>query len=66
MQVAANVSLTYHINKDSGVTVFVQGIPLIGDNKRYGYSSGFKLSYADKVSWIEEPTVVGFKWYMQF
>lgn len=66
IEVRANVSLTYHINKDSGVTVFVHAIPIIGDNKRYAYSSGFKNSYPDKTSWIEEPTVVGFKWYMRF
>jgi len=38
-------------------------IPIFGDNKRYSYSSGFKLSYPDKTSWIEEPTVVGFSYF---
>jgi outer membrane receptor protein involved in Fe transport len=66
IKISGNVSLTYHINKDSGVIVFVENIPIIGDNKRYSYSSGFKNSYPDKVSWIEEPTVVGFKWYFRF
>jgi outer membrane receptor protein involved in Fe transport len=65
-QAVGNVSFTYNINKNSGITVFVENIPLIGDNKRYGYSSGFKNDYADKVCWIEEPTVVGFRYHVTF
>jgi outer membrane receptor protein involved in Fe transport len=66
MQATAGVSLTYHINKSSDVTVFVHGIPVIGDNKRYSYSSGYKDSYPDKTSWVEEPIVVGFRYYVRF
>lgn len=66
MQATAGVSLTYHINKSSDVTVFVQGIPVIGDNKRYAYSSGYKKDYPDKTSWVEEPIVVGFHYYVRF
>ncbi len=66
MQAMAGVSLTYHINKSSAMTVFVQGIPVIGDNKRYSYSSGYKNKYPDKTSWIEEPIVVGFRYHVRF
>jgi hypothetical protein len=66
MQAVGNVSLTYHINDNSNVMVFVHAIPIVGDNKRYAYSSGFKKDYADKVSWIEEPTVVGFRYTLRF
>ncbi|MBN2182907.1 MAG: TonB-dependent receptor [Sedimentisphaerales bacterium] len=66
LEIAANLSLTYRINKLSTMTVFVQNIPVIGDNKRYSYSSGFKKTYPDKVSWIEEPTVVGISYMLKF
>ncbi len=66
MQAMAGVSLTYHINKSSAMTVFVHGIPVIGDNKRYAYSSGYKNNYPDKTSWVEEPIVVGFRYYVRF
>jgi len=66
MQAMAGVSLTYNINKSSAMTVFVQGIPVIGDNKRYSYSSGYKNTYPDKTSWIEEPVVVGFRYHVRF
>jgi len=59
VQITANVSLTWRIDKTLAVTAFVQNIPVLGDNKRYAYSSGFKNSYPDKVSWVEEPTVLG-------
>ncbi|OGP66206.1 MAG: hypothetical protein A2169_00935 [Deltaproteobacteria bacterium RBG_13_47_9] len=66
IEVTANLSLTYCVNKLSTLTVFVHSIPVIGDNKRYSYSSGFKNSYPDKVSWIEEPTVVGVSYLLKF
>jgi hypothetical protein len=66
IEVTANVSLTYRVNKLSSLTVYVQNIPVIGDNKRYSYSSGFKKTYPDKVSWIEEPTVVGISYLLKF
>jgi len=66
LEIAANVSLTYRVNKLSTLTVFVQNIPVIGDNKRYSYSSVFKKIYPDKVSWIEEPTVVGISYLLKF
>jgi len=62
----ANVSLTFHINKDADLSVFVQNIPVFGDNKRYAYSSGQKNSYLDKASWVEEPMVVGCKYKIRF
>lgn len=65
-EVAANISLTYRINKSSTLTAFVQNIPVLGDNKRYSYSSGFKKTYPDKVSWIEEPTVFGISFLKKF
>ena len=66
IEVAANLSLTYRLNKLSTLTVFVHNIPVIGDNKRYSYSSGFKKTTPDKVSWIEEPTVVGISYLLKF
>ena len=59
VEATANLSLTYRINKAMDLTAYIQNIPVIGDNKRYSYSSGFKKIYPDKVSWIEEPTVFG-------
>jgi hypothetical protein len=66
VEIAANLSLTYNINKNASFRVFVHNIPVLGDNKRYSYSSGYKLSYPDKTSWIEEPTVVGFSYQLKF
>ena len=65
-KVGANISLTYHVNKSADLMVFVQNIPVIGDNKRYSYSSGQKNSYPDKTSWVEEPMVVGFRYCVRF
>ncbi|MFA5292011.1 MAG: TonB-dependent receptor [Phycisphaerae bacterium] len=65
-EIRANISLTWHINKSADFTVFVQNIPLLGDNKRYSYSSGQKNIYADKTAWVEEPLVVGFKYKIRF
>lgn len=65
-QVSANVSLTYHINKSADVTVFVQNIPVIGNNKRYGYSSGYEQNAPERTCWVEEPTVVGLRYNFKF
>jgi outer membrane receptor protein involved in Fe transport len=65
-EVKANISLTYHINKSADLSVFVQNIPVVGDNKRYSYSSGQKNAYADKTAWVEEPMVVGVKYKIRF
>ncbi|MCE5185513.1 MAG: TonB-dependent receptor plug domain-containing protein [Planctomycetaceae bacterium] len=66
LEITANLSLTYHYSKSADLTFFVHNIPVLGDNKRYSYSSGFKKSYPDKVAWIEEPTVVGVRWNVRF
>jgi outer membrane receptor protein involved in Fe transport len=65
-EIVADVSLAYKVSRYATLTVFVHNIPLLGDNKRYAYSSGFKNSYPDKVSWIEEPTVVGVSYLLRF
>ncbi len=65
-EVKANVSLTWHINKSADFMVFVQNIPVFGDNKRYSYSSGQKNPYPDKTSWVEEPMVVGVSYKIRF
>ncbi len=65
-QATGDVSLTYRLDRFADVTVFVQGIPLYGDNKRYSYSSGFRKNYPDKTSWIEEPIVVGLYYRVRF
>jgi outer membrane receptor protein involved in Fe transport len=65
-EVSAGLSLAWHVSPAATLTVFAQNIPVVGDNKRYSYSSGFKKVYPDKVSWIEEPTVVGVAWEMRF
>jgi outer membrane receptor protein involved in Fe transport len=64
--VRANVSLTYHINKNADVMLFVQNIPVMGGNKRYDYNSGFSTTYPDKTSWVEEPMVVGVAYKVRF
>ena len=66
MEITANLSLTCRIHKTATAVFFIQNIPIIGDNKRYSYSSGFKNRYPDKVSWIEEPMVVGFAYNLKF
>jgi hypothetical protein len=66
IEISANLSLTYNINKNASFRFFVHNIPIVGDNKRYSYSSGYKLSYPDKTSWIEEPTVIGVSWRLKF
>lgn len=66
VELTGNLSLAYHLSKTATLTVFVHNIPVFGDNKRYAYSSGFKKSYPDKVSWIEEPIVVGISYLGRF
>lgn len=66
MEITANLSLTYHISKAAELTFYVQNIPVVGDNKRYSYSSGYKKNYPDKSSWIEEPTMVGVRYQLRF
>ncbi|MGB8225573.1 MAG: hypothetical protein WCE45_01715, partial [Sedimentisphaerales bacterium] len=64
---SANLSLTYHVNKSADLTVFLQNIPVYGSNKRYFYSSGINSTYTgNKVGWVEEPMVVGFKYKIRF
>lgn len=65
-EIKANVSLTYHVNESSDVTFFVQNIPVLGDNKRYSYSSGYQKAYADKSSWVEEPMTFGVQCRLRF
>ena len=65
-EISANFSLTWNIDSTTKLTGFVHNIPILGDNKRYSYSSGFKKSYPDKVSWIEEPTAVGISYLKRF
>lgn len=65
-EISANFSLTWNLDETSKLTGFVHNIPVLGDNKRYSYSSGFKKTYPDKVSWIEEPTVVGISYLKRF
>jgi hypothetical protein len=65
-QVTGDVSLMYRLDRFADVTFFVQNIPIIGDNKRYSYSSGFRRNYPDKTSWIEEPIVFGLRYRLRF
>jgi hypothetical protein len=65
-QITAGLSLAWRVTRAGTLTVFAQNLPVLGDNKRYAYSSGFKKTYPDKVSWIEEPTVVGVAYEMKF
>lgn len=66
MRMTANLSLAYKLAKTSTLIFYLQNIPVIGDNKRYGYSSGYKNSYPDKSSWIEEPTALGISYRVKF
>ena len=65
-QATGDVSLMYRLDRFADVTFFVQNIPIIGDNKRYSYSSGFRKNYPDKTSWIEEPIVFGLRYRVRF
>lgn len=65
-EITANVSLTCRLDKSADLTFFVQNIPVIGANKRYAYSSGYSATNAGKTSWVEEPTVVGFRYSLRF
>jgi hypothetical protein len=65
-EIVAGFSLAYNVSRSATLTLFVHNLPILGDNKRYAYSSGFKNSYPDKVSWVEEPTVVGISYLMKF
>jgi hypothetical protein len=64
--IKANVSLTYHINKNADAMIFVQNIPIMGGNKRYAYNSGYSAAFPDKTSWVEEPMVVGVAYKIRF
>ena len=66
LEIKANLSLTFHLNENADLSLFGQNIPIIGNNKRYSYSSGFKKSIPDKVSWIEEPSVFGIRFKATF
>jgi outer membrane receptor protein involved in Fe transport len=66
MLIYGNVSLTVHLNKSADIGVFVQNIPIYGENKRYSYSSGPKSATAEKTAWIEEPMIVGAKFTARF
>jgi hypothetical protein len=65
-QLTANASLTYRINRSADLMFFVQNIPVVGKNPRYAYSSGHSSTNAGKVSWVEEPIVVGFRYQIRF
>jgi outer membrane receptor protein involved in Fe transport len=66
VQLTGDLSLTYRITKNADFQVFLQNIPVYGDNKRYSYNSGYKKSIPDKASWVEEPMVIGFKYNLRF
>ena len=65
-QMSANFLIGYKLTKFATLSLFVHNIPIFGDNKRYAYSSGFKNTYPDKASWVEEPTVVGLSYQLRF
>ncbi len=65
LELTGDLSLAYHVSKNATLMLFVHNVPIFGDNKRYAYSSGFKKAYPDKVSWIEEPTVVGLSYLLR-
>jgi outer membrane receptor protein involved in Fe transport len=67
MLITANLSLTYHVNKSADFMIFVQNIPVHGENKRYTYSTGPQYSDPrNKCCWVEEPMVVGFTYKIRF
>jgi outer membrane receptor protein involved in Fe transport len=66
LQATGDFSLMYRLDRFADVTFFVQNIPIIGDNKRYSYSSGFRRNYPDKTSWVEEPIVFGLRYRLRF
>jgi outer membrane receptor protein involved in Fe transport len=64
--ITGNASVTYHLNKSADITMYVQNIPITGDNKRYFYSSGSKTAVPEKTAWIEEPLTVGARFTARF
>ena len=66
MRMTANLSFTYRFSENLNTTLYVQNIPIVGDNKRYSYSSGYKKLYPDKTSWVEEPLNVGIRAQLKF
>jgi outer membrane receptor protein involved in Fe transport len=66
IRMTANISLARKLGKASTLILYLQNIPVIGDNKRYGYSSGYKNTYPDKSNWIEEPMVFGLSYLLKF
>ncbi len=66
LEATGNLSLTYHLDSFADVTMFIQNIPVIGENKRYGYSTGFKKLPPERVSWVEEPMVIGVRYKVRF
>jgi hypothetical protein len=64
--ITGNVSLTFHASKSTDIMVYVQNIPILGENKRYAYSSGTTRATAEKTAWIEEPMVVGARFTARF
>jgi hypothetical protein len=66
IRMTANLSLTRKLGKTSTLIFYLQNIPVIGDNKRYGYNSGQNRSYPSKSGWIEEPMVFGLSYLLKF
>ena len=66
IRMTANLSLACKLAKTSTLILYLQNIPVIGDNKRYGYNSGYVDSYPNKVIWIEEPMIFGISYRLRF
>lgn len=56
-----NVSARYNFNKNVSATLFVLNLLGFNGNKIYSYDAGVNAAAPNRVSWIEEPRVVGAK-----
>lgn len=56
-----DLSARYDVNKNVSVTVLATNLLGLNGNKIYAYSSGNTIAEPDKISWINEPRVFGFK-----
>ena len=58
--ITANAQITWQINDNASISLFVQNISILGDNKRYHYNTGYKKLYPER-GWQEQPAVAGIR-----
>ncbi len=64
--ITANAQITWRVNDNTNISLLVQNVSILGNNKRYHYSTGYKKLYPDRGTWLEEPTVVAIRGRIEF